>query len=153
MESGLDSTAPQTITTGTRDNLSEGDKNATNKSPRSILEGPMLSNSTMVSAQYQAERHGMRGSNDRGRDHHEDDMEGYDDEDDYEDEDSVSAALRHGSISGDESNMLRRSARNHGTDNRRVRRRRGLETKFLSSCRACLQTPFASHTKLIEIPH
>ncbi len=124
MEGGLDSTAPQTITTGTRENLSEGDKNANNKSPRSTLEGPMLSNSTIVSAQYQAERHGMRGSNDWGRDNHEDDLE--DDEDDYEDDDSASGALRHGSISGDESNLLRRSARNHGTDNRRVRANHGL---------------------------
>ncbi|BDA51202.1 probable bZIP transcription factor 11 at C-terminar half [Coccomyxa sp. Obi] len=122
VEGGLDSNAPQTITTGTRDNLSEGDKNATNKSPRSTLEDPMLSNSTIVSAQYQAERHGMRGSNDWGRDNLEDDME--DDEEDYEDDDSASAALRHGSVSGEESNLLRRSARNHGTDNRRSNEKR-----------------------------
>lgn len=121
VEGAQDSTAPQTITTGTRDSLSEGDKAANNKSPRSTLEGPMLSTSTLISAQQLAEARGMRGSNDWRRDYQADDLDDEDDEGDFEDDDTASGAHRdHESASGAEESNLRRSARNHGTDSRRV---------------------------------
>lgn len=111
----MDSSPPQTITTGTRDTFRDGDKQLTNKSPRSTLEGPLYSNSTLASAEQLTEAPGMGASKDWQVDDEEDD-------DYYDDEDYDEGSMAHGqhdSGSGGESN-LRRSARNHGTDNRRV---------------------------------
>lgn len=125
-----DSTPPQTVTTGTRDSF-EGEKQTKERSPRSTLEGPLQSNSTLASAQHLTEAHGMRGSNDWRREYHDDDLGDEDDEEDYE-EDLASGAHRgQDSGSGEESN-LRRSARNHGTDSRKVSLRGFLFNPILS---------------------
>lgn len=132
----------QTITTGTQEAHSEGDKRSLNTSPRSVFEGPMFSATTIPAMMPGKQSHSGTVSQDSF-----DWRLGSDDDKHFDDDDLGSEAQdNEGSgAEGDESN-LRRSARNHQSSIRKVTARRSKGCHFSETRRVIGVLPCSSCT-------